>query len=57
MHQIYRDLAGKTLIELQTLAEQLQFHPDPWAVGARKLIEQEIWSKLRAEHSAAITVC
>lgn len=49
LRQIYTALAAMSLVELETIAEQLMFHPDPWAVGARKLIAWEIRSERHAD--------
>jgi hypothetical protein len=40
--QIYSSLGKMSVDELTDLGQQLKFHPDPWAVGARKLVAQEL---------------
>jgi hypothetical protein len=50
LREIYIWLAAMSLVELETIAEQLQFHPDPWAVGARKLIAHEINAETRCRN-------
>lgn len=40
--EIYSSLGKMGVEELTDLVQQLKFHPDPWAVGARKLVAQEL---------------
>jgi hypothetical protein len=48
MHKVYVWLASMGMPELEELAAQLKFHPDPWAVGARKMIAWEIRNERHA---------
>lgn len=50
MMGVYALLAEMSLDDLKHLADQLQSHPDPWAVGALKMVECEIAQETRARN-------